>query len=117
MNNQCFADSLSNFYRKPQIEIDNKFSMINKDNIIFKQYNDYESYFNITSNQELAIDILGIPAMSSKVERLFSDTGEVITKKRNKLKAETVSFLMCLKQWDKAQVIDWGGPPLTADDV
>jgi hypothetical protein len=55
----------------------------------------------------MAIDLFGIPAMSSEPERLFSDTGDVITLKRNRLQADIVGAGMCLKQWDRDGAIDW----------
>lgn len=55
----------------------------------------------------MAIDLFGIPAMSSEPERVFSDTGDVITSKRNRLHADIVGAGMCLKQWDKDGAIDW----------
>lgn len=54
-----------------------------------------------------AFDTLGIPAMSSEAERTFSDAGEVITKRRNRLHANTVNACLCLKQWDNAGAIEW----------
>jgi hypothetical protein len=55
----------------------------------------------------MAIDLFGVPAMSSEPERVFSDAGDVITPKRNRLHADIVGAGMCLKQWDKDGVIDW----------
>ena len=55
----------------------------------------------------MAIDLFGIPAMSLKLERVFSDMGDVITPKRNQLHADIVGVGMCLKQWDKDGAIDW----------
>jgi len=55
----------------------------------------------------MAIDLFGIPAMSSEPERVFSDLGDVITPKRNRLHADIVGAGMCLKQWDKDGAIDW----------
>src|SRR5579871_6162987 len=55
----------------------------------------------------MAFDMFGIPAMSSDVERTFSDGGDMITKKRNHLHADTVSACLCLKQWDKDGAIEW----------
>jgi hAT family C-terminal dimerisation region len=54
----------------------------------------------------MAIDLLGIPAISSKLERVFSDAGDIITPKRNRLHADIVRAGMCLKQWDKDGAID-----------
>jgi len=48
----------------------------------------------------MAIDLFGIPAMSSEPERLFSETGDMVTLKRNRLHADIIGAGMCLKQWD-----------------
>ena len=55
----------------------------------------------------MAIDLFSIPAMSSEPERVFSDAGDIITPKRNRLHADIVGAGMCLKQWDKDGAIDW----------
>lgn len=47
----------------------------------------------------MAFDMFGIPAMSTDVEWTFSDDGDMITKKHNRLHADTVSACLCLKQW------------------
>jgi hypothetical protein len=48
---------------------------------------------------KMAIDILTIPAMSSEPERLFSGAKISITDHRNRLGAETIQALECLKSW------------------
>lgn len=55
----------------------------------------------------MAFDMFGIPAMSSEPERTFSDAGEVVTKRRNRLHADTVNACLCLKQWDDSGAIEW----------
>ena len=55
----------------------------------------------------MAFDMFGIPAMSTEVERTFSDAGDMIIKKRNRLHTDTVSACLCLKQWDKDGAIEW----------
>lgn len=47
----------------------------------------------------MALDILSIPAMSAGPERLFSGAKITITDRRNRLGAETINALMCLKSW------------------
>jgi hAT family protein len=55
----------------------------------------------------MAFDLLGIPASSSECERTFSDAGEVVTKRRNRLAADVIGACLCLKQWDRDKVINW----------
>lgn len=45
----------------------------------------------------MALDILSIPAMSAEPERLFSGAGITVTERRNRLNAETIEVLECLK--------------------
>jgi hypothetical protein len=47
----------------------------------------------------LALDILSIPAMSAEPERLFSGAKITITDRRNRLDADTIEALECLKSW------------------
>ena len=42
---------------------------------------------------------LGIPATSAAIERVFSISGNIITKSRNNLNPETVKQLTLLKSW------------------
>jgi hypothetical protein len=55
----------------------------------------------------MAFDMFGIPAMSADAERTFSSGGDMVTKKRNRLHADTVNACLCLKQWDKDGAIEW----------
>jgi hypothetical protein len=47
----------------------------------------------------MALDILSIPAMSAEPERLFSGSGITVTERRNRLGAESIEALECLKSW------------------
>jgi hypothetical protein len=47
----------------------------------------------------MAFDILLILAISVEVERLFSGVGIIVTERRNRLDAETIKALECLKSW------------------
>jgi hypothetical protein len=47
----------------------------------------------------MARDFLCIPATSAPSERVFSDGGNTITKKRYKLALESVRYVVCLRSW------------------
>jgi hypothetical protein len=47
----------------------------------------------------MAYDMLSIPASSTSVERLFSVGSLVVTKRRNRLSAESIRYLMCINKW------------------
>ena len=48
---------------------------------------------------QMARDYLAIPATSAASERVFSNGGDIITKKRNRLAPDTLRFLLCLRSW------------------
>jgi hypothetical protein len=47
----------------------------------------------------MALDILSIPAMAADLERLFSSAKITITDHCNKLSADVIEALECLKSW------------------
>ena len=47
----------------------------------------------------IARDHLAIPATSAPSERVFSQGGDIVTKKRNRLSGERIRELLCLKDW------------------
>ena len=55
----------------------------------------------------MALDIFGIPPTEADNERLYSTAGDMVTKKRNRLAANTIGAVQCLRQWDKDNIIDW----------
>jgi hypothetical protein len=50
---------------------------------------------------KLALDILLIPVMLAKPERIFSATKLILTDRRNKLSMKMIKALACLKSWYK----------------
>ncbi|KAL0246015.1 hypothetical protein GEMRC1_007231 [Eukaryota sp. GEM-RC1] len=54
---------------------------------------------NFPLMSKFARDMLAVQATSVSSERLFSQTGNVITKKRSRLDDTTVTALMCLRCW------------------
>jgi len=57
-----------------------------------------ELYPNLS---KLALEILSIPAMSAKPERLFSATKLIITDQRNTLSIKMIKALASVKSWYK----------------
>ena len=55
----------------------------------------------------MAFDILSILAMSAELERLFSGAGIIVTERRNRLDAETIEALECLKSWLRSHCTTW----------
>jgi hypothetical protein len=49
----------------------------------------------------MALDILSIPAMSTKPERLFSGVKISLTNRRNHMGDDLLQALKCLKSWHK----------------
>lgn len=59
----------------------------------------WEKYKNVHRNlYKLAVKILCTPASSVPCERVFSKAGEIISKKRNRLKPSTVEKLLFLNK-------------------
>lgn len=50
---------------------------------------------------KMALDYLSIPGSSVKSEEAFSQSGDIVSKKRSRLDSESVRILMCLKSWNK----------------
>jgi hAT family protein len=48
---------------------------------------------------QMARDHMGVPATSAASERVFSNGGDIITKRRNKLGGNNTRYLLCLRDW------------------
>ena len=55
----------------------------------------------------MALDILTVAPMSDEPERQFSDTGMMVTNRRNRLRSDTIAATMSLKSWTREGVISW----------
>ena len=53
----------------------------------------------------MALDMLTVPPMSAECERLFSTTGRMVTKSRNRLDASTIGLCQTLRSWLRAGLI------------
>ncbi|KAG7423162.1 hypothetical protein Forpi1262_v015728 [Fusarium oxysporum f. sp. raphani] len=54
----------------------------------------------------MALDLLTVPPMSAECERLFSITGRMVTKSRNRLDASTIGLCQTLRSWLRAGLIE-----------
>ena len=54
----------------------------------------------------MALDVLSIPATSTPAERLFSEAGELISERRNRLLPDTIRAALCLSGWSDAKIIE-----------
>ena len=54
----------------------------------------------------MALDLLTVPPMSAECERLFSTTGRMVTKVRNRLDASTIGLCQTLRSWLRAGLIN-----------
>ena len=55
----------------------------------------------------MALDILTVAPMSDEPERQFSDTGMMVTNRRNRLRSDAIAATMSLKSWTREGVISW----------
>ena len=53
----------------------------------------------------MARDYLAIPATSVPIEQVFSQAGNLITKKRNRLGQQTIKEIMCLNSWFDSETV------------
>ncbi|KAG7423622.1 hypothetical protein Forpi1262_v015343 [Fusarium oxysporum f. sp. raphani] len=53
----------------------------------------------------MALDLLTVPPMSAECERLFSTTGRMVTKSRNRPGASTIGLCQTLRSWLRAGLI------------
>jgi hypothetical protein len=54
---------------------------------------------------QMALDIYSTPPMSDEPERVFSDTGNLLTPKRRLMNSEGVEQMTCLRRWDRSGII------------
>ena len=54
----------------------------------------------------MAFDILSIPAMSDKPERVFSGARRTISWERMSLEANTIEETECLKHWKRSSILN-----------
>jgi hypothetical protein len=54
----------------------------------------------------MAIDILSIPLMSDKLERVFSGARRIVTWDRGQMEPETIEIRECLKHWKRSGILN-----------
>jgi hypothetical protein len=55
--------------------------------------------YNFPILAQVARDHLAVPATSAPSECVFSDGGEILTKKRNRISPDTLRWMICLRDW------------------
>lgn len=61
--------------------------------------------FKYPKLSRMALDLLTVPPMSAECERLFSTTGLMVTKIRNRLEASTIGLCQTLRSWLRVGLI------------
>lgn len=69
-----------------------------------EQVNDLVDRWRVQETQtpqltQMALDLLSIPAMSAKCERVFSSAKQLLTDRRNRLKTDVIEANECLRAW------------------
>ena len=54
----------------------------------------------------MAINILSIPLISNKLERVFSKARRTVSWDRGQMEPETIKIRECLKHWKKSGILD-----------
>lgn len=68
-----------------------------KDTDVLKYWQGKRADYPIMS--QMTRDYLAIPATSAASKRVFSNGGDILTKKRNRLASDTLRYLLCLRSW------------------
>jgi hypothetical protein len=97
-----FLDGLLNIYtvannRADEYEKYKTYSAPEPNECILQWWKLNKARFPVLS--ELARSYLAIPGSATESERLFSASGNMVTKKRSSLKQETVRRAQCLRSW------------------
>jgi len=53
----------------------------------------------------MALDVYSTPPMSDQLERVFSDTGNLLSPRRRHMSGEGVEQMTCLRSWDRSGII------------
>ena len=53
----------------------------------------------------MALDVYSTPAMSDEPERVFSIAGSVLQPSRRRLTSAVMEWLLCLRSWQKSEII------------
>ena len=55
---------------------------------------------------KMAYDIFSVPAMSTEVERIFSDNARIVTDDRNRLQSGTIEAIECQNHWLRQELVN-----------
>ena len=54
------------------------------------------------SLSKLALDVLSIPASSCECERLFSELGDLLEPRQQRLEPQLLAAIQCVRRWQRA---------------
>lgn len=91
------------FFDNNEIEINDEINRYLNSPLVDKNYDILSFWNNNKKNypilSKIARDYLCIPATSVNCEEMFSEAGEMITVRRNKLSTKIITKMMCLHSW------------------
>jgi hypothetical protein len=86
-----------------ELDPETEFTKYLKQLVLPRETNIYQYWkakqFEYPIVSRIARDYLAIPATSAPSECVFSSSGDIITKKRNRLTGDSVRMIVCLKAW------------------
>lgn len=66
----------------------------------------FNKRFECTRLTRMAIDVLSVPPMAAECEGVFSSCGNMVSAKRCRLLAETITMTQTVKSWRSAELLE-----------
>lgn len=101
-------NEVDNWFREPSISIQSTPEQIRK-YLVSKR-------FEFPIIMQIALDYLAIPASSAPSERVFSEAGNLISRKRGLICSENLRYVLCLRSWGLIKDIDEEFPTVVNED-